>query len=172
MNIVPLTKGWIEFIRQIRNNAEVNHWLASPSTPISIEAQEHWFEWYLNQDDVRRFIALVDEVPVGYGLIKSVDLVHRSAEVGLCIAQEYWDKGYGRQLLEWLVKQVLVTLSLHRCWLDVFANNERAIHLYEKVGFQHEAILRENRLKDGHYRDSIIMSILDREWKVGPSSKT
>jgi len=171
MNIEPLTGSQIEFIRQVRNDPKINCWLASPSMPISIEDQKRWFEWYLDQNDVQRFIASVDEAPVGYGLIKSVDLVHRSAEVGLCIASKYWSLGYGRYLLEWLVEQALVTLNLHRCWLDTFADNERAILLYEKVGFRREGTLRENRLKNGHYRDSIIMSILDQEWKVGLSNE-
>ena len=159
--IVPLTEEWIEFIRQVRNDPKVNAWLASPSMLISAEDQEQWFDWYPSQGDVRRFIALVKGKPVGYGLIKSIDQVHRSAEVGLCIASEHWRKGYGRHLLEWLVELVLVTLNLHRCWLDTFADNEGAVRLYEAVGFKREGLLRENRLKDGCYRNSLIMSILD-----------
>ena len=172
MNIEPLTGNQIEFIRQVRNDSKVNRWLASPSMPISAEDQERWFDWYLNQGDMRRFVASVKGNPVGYGLIKSIDQIHRSAEVGLCIASEHWGKGYGKRLLEWLVERVLVTLNFHRCWLDTFADNERAICLYERVGFQCEGTLRENRLKNGRYRDSIVMSILDREWKVGLSDKT
>jgi len=162
--IVPLTEEWIEFIRQVRNDHKVNLWLASPSMPISAEDQEQWFDWYLSQDDVQRFIALAKGNPVGYGLIKSIDQVHRSAEVGLCIASEHWGKGYGKRLLEWLVERVLVTLNLHRCWLDTFADNERAVHLYKTIGFKREGLLRENRLKDGCYRSSLVMSILDLEW--------
>lgn len=164
MNIEPLTRDQNEFIRQVRNDPKVNRWLASPSMPISAEDQERWFDWYLDQDDVRRFVALAEGKPVGYGLIKSIDLIHRSAEVGLCIAGECWGQGHGRHLLEWLVGRVLVTLNLHRCWLDTFADNERAMRLYKAVGFKPEGILRENRLKDGCYRDSLVMSILDWEW--------
>lgn len=42
--------------------------------------------------------------------------------------------------------------------LSVFEDNARAIHLYEKLGFQRFGIQpRAYKLKDGSYRDEIIM---------------
>src|SRR6266571_2207541 len=45
--------------------------------------------------------------------------------------------------------------------MGVIADNHRAIHLYEKIGFQREGLKRENYLgEDGKYHDEIIMGIL------------
>ncbi|SDW71287.1 Acetyltransferase (GNAT) family protein [Marininema mesophilum] len=56
-------------------------------------------------------------------------------------------------------------LNLHRVELDVFSYNERAIHVYEKLGFKKEGILRESLFYDHQYHDSIIMSMLEKEYR-------
>ena len=47
-----------------------------------------------------------------------------------------------------------------RIELEVFARNTRGVHLYEKLGFRTEGIMRKRYLKEGEYRDSLIMAIL------------
>lgn len=55
--------------------------------------------------------------------------------------------------------------DLHRIYLCVFAENKRAIHAYEKVGFVHEANLREAEWRHGRWQDMLYMSVLRREWR-------
>lgn len=56
-------------------------------------------------------------------------------------------------------------LNLHRIELDVYSINERATHVYEKIGFKIEGVKRENWYYDHQYYNSIIMSILDYEYR-------
>ncbi len=44
--------------------------------------------------------------------------------------------------------------------LEVFADNARAQHVYEKLGFVQQGIRREVFLKDRRFVDSIMMSLL------------
>jgi len=48
--------------------------------------------------------------------------------------------------------------------LEVYAFNERAIHVYEKVGFRHEGRMRDALWWDGAPHDALLMSILTTEW--------
>ena len=51
--------------------------------------------------------------------------------------------------------------GLHRLVLSVVADNRNAIKLYEKVGFQHEGLRREDYLgEDGKYHDVVEMGLL------------
>ncbi len=60
----------------------------------------------------------------------------RNTEVGISIgAKEWWNKGYGSEAMELMVKYGFETLNMHRVWLRVFERNKRAIRSYEKVGF-------------------------------------
>jgi len=56
-------------------------------------------------------------------------------------------------------------LGLHRIYLRVYANNPRAICCYEKAGFRKEGTLRESHFSGGRYWDTIVMGILEGEWR-------
>lgn len=75
-------------------------------------------------------------------------------------------KGTGLELIKALIKYVFEVLSVNRFWLDVFTDNERAIHLYKNLGMIHEGTLRQS-YKDysGKYRDQMIFSILNDEYR-------
>ena len=76
------------------------------------------------------------------------------------------NKGTGLELIKALIKYVFEVLSVNRFWLDVFTDNERAIHLYKNLGMIHEGTLRQS-YKDysGKYRDQMIFSILNDEYR-------
>jgi len=47
----------------------------------------------------------------------------------------------------------------------VYSHNERAQRAYEKVGFTLEGAMRESYFRDGRYYDTLIMGILEAEWR-------
>lgn len=55
-------------------------------------------------------------------------------------------------------------LNLYRVGLEVMGDNEPAVKLYEKAGFQREALQREAVQRDGQHVDMILMSLLRPEW--------
>ena len=57
-------------------------------------------------------------------------------------------------------------LNLHRFQLTVFAYNERASALYEKLGFVREGVFREFLLRDGTRYDMYLYGLLRREWET------
>ncbi len=73
-------------------------------------------------------------------------------------------QGLGRQSLQ-LVKQFCFnTLKFHRLWLDVFEDNQRAIHIYKSEGFKEEGRLRDIIKQGETYRTLIVLSILESEF--------
>ena len=57
-------------------------------------------------------------------------------------------------------------LNLHRIYLFVTENNEMAIRMYEKVGFQKEGIARDDVYVDNKYINTIRMSIINEIQKA------
>lgn len=76
----------------------------------------------------------------------SIQETFANKEIGTCLI---------KKLLEWARKQE----HIEKISLEVFSNNERAIHLYTKLGFKEEG-RRHKHVKFGpnEYVDDIIMS--------------
>lgn len=102
-------------------------------------------------------------------LIGGVDLTpasaeHRSAGLGIAIGEkELWDHGYGTDTMRTVCRFGFEEMNLHRIELTVYAPNERAQRVYEKVGFKVEARLRDGRFKLGRYQDVLVMGLLEGE---------
>ena len=81
---------------------------------------------------------------------------HR-AYMGISIQKQYCNMGLGSAMVEYAVEQAKAN-GFEQLELGVFEDNIEAIHLYEKYGFQKYGVQpRAFKLKDGTYRDEIIM---------------
>lgn len=158
LKLLPLKKEYIEFVRTVRNDPRVNKYLFTDAH-ISKEDQEKWYRKQQRDKKNLMFIAFAD-APVGYCQVKNIDYVNRSCELGFYIAPEYQNKGYGTILVKELIKYVTEKLNPHRLYLELFADNEKAIRLYEKCGFRNEGILRDRIFKNGRFRDVMVMSFI------------
>jgi RimJ/RimL family protein N-acetyltransferase len=92
----------------------------------------------------------------------------RSAELGIAIGDKScWDGGYGTDTMLVICRFGFETMNLHRIQLNVITGNERARHVYEKVGFREEGRLRDASYRFGHYRDVVVMGLLEGELREG-----
>ena len=78
--------------------------------------------------------------------------------VGLYVHTDYQNQGVGTALMKVLLDLADNWLMLVRVELEVFADNERAIRLYEKLGFEKEGLLRMTTVRDGRYVDDCKMA--------------
>lgn len=84
---------------------------------------------------------------------------HRT-EFGVTVAKAFWGLGLGRKMSECIVEWAR-RIGLRKLYLDVFADNDRAIAIYRSLGFEEEGRFREDVLRaDGSYSDVLIMAAL------------
>lgn len=94
-----------------------------------------------------------------------VDQTSRTRELGITIGDKgYWGKGYGREAVRILLDYAFRVRNMRRVWLEVHADNERALRAYRASGFIEEGRLREHVWLDGYYVDMILMGVLRDEW--------
>ena len=84
--------------------------------------------------------------------------VHTDYQVGLYVHTDYQNQGVGTALMKVLLDLADNWLMLVRVELEVYADNERAIHLYEKLGFEKEGLLRMTTVRSGRYVDDCKMA--------------
>jgi RimJ/RimL family protein N-acetyltransferase len=95
---------------------------------------------------------------------------HRSLELGISIAEEYHDKGYGTEAINWALGWAFRHAGMHTVRLRAFEYNERARHVYQSLGFVLEGKQREQHFHDGKWWDVYLYSITEKEWEI--SSRT
>jgi len=152
------------FVRWL-NDPEVRRYLNLYS-PISRAEEEGWFEAQLSDESSRVFaIETLEGLAIGNIGLHQIDWKNRNAMLGIVIAEkEYWDRGFGTDAIQALLRFAFDEMNLHRVYLSVFDFNGRALRCYEKCGFRQEGRAREGLFRDGRYHDLIEMAILRREF--------
>lgn len=82
------------------------------------------------------------------------------ARLGLMVARPHWGKGVGACLMQAVLDLADNWLNLLRVELDVFADNNAAINLYQKFGFESEGRRHRVAFGDGGWRDNFLMARL------------
>jgi RimJ/RimL family protein N-acetyltransferase len=138
-----------------------------PHTPSGVEEYVRKFAGS-DTDIPLAIVAKEGDRFVGLCSIHGVSHRHRNGSLGLTVGEKSgWGKGYGKEAMELLIRLGFHTLNLHRLSLQVYSFNERAIRLYEKLGFRHEGRLRQDFFLDGVYHDTLNMGLLRDEWLAG-----
>jgi putative acetyltransferase len=83
-----------------------------------------------------------------------------AAALGMAVRDDYQGKGVGTALLRALIDTADNWLGLRRIELTVYTDNDRAIRLYHRFGFETEGTHKGYALKAGVYADALVMARL------------
>ena len=119
----------------------------------------------LETDDVNetRIVAMLDGSIVGNATLTR--LIGRRAhvgQVGLGVADGWTGRRIGTALMEAMVDVADSWLGLRRMELEVLADNEHALALYRRFGFEPEGVRRDALFRGGAYADVLAMARLRR----------
>lgn len=99
------------------------------------ETPEHVAEKIAKDEKCRRLILEWDDYPIGEACF--YNLGNKVAEIGIKICDfSKQEKGLGRLYLSMLIHALFEELDYEKIILDTNLKNERAQHVYEKLGFK------------------------------------
>lgn len=160
-SVRPIQAGDAAQINAIRRMPGVfENMLALPSE------REKWTEDFIVSlgPDNHEFVT-VAETPQGEQVIGMAGLtvnanprLRHSGSVGIMVSKDYQSQGVGTLLMKTLLDLADNWLLLVRVELGVYSDNERAIHLYQKMGFEQEGIRRKAAIRNGTSADEIVMA--------------
>lgn len=87
----------------------------------------------------------------GFSRIAPFERAKHRAEFGMSIIKEFWNVGIGSLLLSTLIESAKIA-GYEQLELEVVAENERAVTLYEKFGFELFGTRKNTfKFRDGNY---------------------
>lgn len=131
-------------------------YLASNLAALTDSSSNLWLLALEGEDGDR----VVGQVTVGSSTERHVAHI---GEIGVVVDQDYWGQGLGRLLMEEALNWFESVSPLHRLELRVLTTNDRAVHLYQSLGFCCEGTARAvSQLADGQYLDGYYMAYLKK----------
>lgn len=129
---LEMTLGW-------RNRDDVRIWFKT-SQIIMPEHHRAWYSRYSTRDDDFVFVVEAEGRPIGQASVYEIDWSRAIGEVGrFLVAPEAQGRGYISVACAELVRCCAETLNLKYVFLEVKADNVRALKVYAHTGFREEA---------------------------------
>ena len=171
VQLTTLTQSTLPTVAQWHQNPEfLRLFDVLPAYPKTEAALAQWLEDMHKATDAFLFAvrSLDNDELIGYVELDGILWTHRVSGVSIAIGEaKYRGQGYGYEVMQLVLRFAFDELNLHRVQLTVFSYNERAIALYEKLGFQREGVYREYLQRDGKRYDMYLYGLLRSEWEDG-----
>ena len=148
------------------NDFDITDYIGRSSQLMSVQGEIEYLEKDSNPEATFVIVTLNEDKMIGSISLEKMRNIHRTATLGIFIGEkEYWSKGYGSEAIKLLLDYGFNYLNLHSINLTVMSFNERAVKCYKKCGFKEVGRRREDKFVNGAYYDTIIMDILESEFK-------
>ena len=148
--------------------------LGAFSVPVGDEEEVDLIErlYQTGHDFLLGIVLKADSRLIGAIELTELDLDHYRCSLGLFVGdRREWGHGHGAEAVRLMLSHAFVTLRMNRVWLHVDENNGRALRSYEKLGFQREGLLRQDRYSDGRYVNTVVMGLLREEWEAARAER-
>ncbi|MHA1239483.1 MAG: GNAT family N-acetyltransferase [Promethearchaeota archaeon] len=168
IDLVAGNSKWVPLICKWQNNPKVRRY-ARNIWPLTIEEIKKWFEpspdRHMKEFVVFTIYHKADKRPIGSVGFGRINWVSRNANIFATIGEpEYWGKGIAIEANKLLIKYGFTELNFHKIYAGVFTPNKRSLRAAEKLGFEKEAVLKEEMYIDGVYHDVHKFALFKRDW--------
>lgn len=129
---------------------------------IDFEKEKQGIESINKKNNSMMAVALFDGEIVGSIVFRGGERsrVKHVGEMGVTVRKAHWGVGIGSFLLQYLIEWAKETVIVRKINLRVRTDNENAIKLYRKYGFEEEGIFTRDFYVNGKFYNSMNMGLL------------
>jgi ribosomal-protein-alanine N-acetyltransferase len=164
-----LDENDFEEVLALRGNPQVMKFIPKPLAKTKDDALAHiamiedkivnntGINWGITINGNSKIIGII-------GIFKIYPENHR-AEIGYMCLPQYNGQGYVTEAIKAVVTYGFDQMNLHSIEAIIDPDNTASERVLQKNGFVKEAHILENELWEGKYWDTVIYSLLKRNWK-------
>ena len=124
-----------DYLEMVNDIEHVARFIGERREPYTEEEERSYMQGKMDQH-AAMFSMLEKDTRQFIGNIEFMNRKDDEAEWGIVMTYKMQNKGYGTEALKRSVEYGFGELNLRRIYLGVYADNPRAIHVYEKCGFR------------------------------------
>ena len=87
-------------------------------------------------------------------------IMEHTAVIGMGMFKDWRNSGLGTELLFATIDWAKQNQILELIWLQVYTENKLGLHLYRKMGFEENGIIKNYFKRDNQYFDNLTMSMV------------
>jgi putative acetyltransferase len=146
--------------QRLYSHPDVYRW----TTQLPFPSVTTWQKKFEKMDEMGyiAFVAEIDGAMVGELtlFVEQRPRTRHSISFGISVDPAFGGRGIGEKLIRNAIDYAYNWLGMVRIELEVFHDNERALRLYQKLGFEREGVKRKACLRDGEFHDIVLMAQL------------
>lgn len=167
VRLVPLDRAkHLQNAQLWMNDPTVTRWIKRGDLPITMLAEEAWFESTAKSrdDEIGFAIETLDtDEHIGFSGLHKVDYRHGFAQTGTLTGRtDLWGRGYGTDAARVRTRYAFEVLGLRLLYSEVFADNTASLKMLQKVGYREVGRIARRYWKRGAWRD-VVMLAAERE---------
>lgn len=164
--IYPLKTAYLDDIMKWVNDKEVIGNFAKFNHEINKNEEKKFLNNLIHsKDDLPFAIETKRHVYLGDIGIHNIDWKNGEGRLAIILGnKKYWNKGYAQDAIKETLKTAFEKYHLHKIWLEVFKENKKARHLYEKIGFNYEKLFWRKYMLNGIEHPMMKMSITEEKF--------
>ena len=150
LTLRPLTDGDAPALLALLNDPGVSAWWQRAS----------WDQ--INEEGATVFAIVVEGAVAGsIQYHEETDPDYHFAAIDIFVGDAWQDRGVGTEAMRVLIRYLVDERGHHRITVDPAAANERAVHVYGRLGFRRVGTMRAyERTKEGAWRDALLMELI------------
>ncbi|EDT27894.1 GNAT family N-acetyltransferase [Clostridium perfringens] len=164
INLRPIENRDLKVLNKWKNDYEIFKYLGGGFQPQSINEQEKYISNLINNSGTSKRFIIDNGEAIGMVGLYDINFINRNCDLGIYIGEKSEQgKGYAKETMDLILDFAFNNLNLKKIKLNVVNANNKAINLYNSLGFKEVGILKEERFINGKFEDVKIMELIKDE---------
>lgn len=128
---------------------------------FTVEQEKNYIQSMRENENALMAIGVIDGKIISVAQVASVPRkrIAHNGELAISVKKECWSMGVGTEVMKLLIDFARETGVIKNISLGVKSDNEKAIKLYKKMGFERVGVHKNFFNIDGKYFDEILMDL-------------